>query len=71
MSIILQVIVDQLTLHAETGKLFDKHQSVYRRYHSTNTVLVQMTESWAKAIDSGLITGILAKDLAKAFDCVS
>ena len=64
-------IVDQLTLHAETGKLFDKHQSAYRRYHSTNTPLVQITDSWAKAIDSGLLTGVLGISLTKAFDCVS
>ena len=66
-----KVIVDQLTTHAETGKLFDKHQSAYRRYHSTNTALVQMTDSWAKAVDKGLLTGVLAIDLTKAFDCVS
>ena len=29
-----------------------------------------MTSSWAKASDSGLVTGVLAIDLSKAFDCI-
>ena len=33
--------------------------------------LTHMTDAWARAMDCGLLTGVLAVDLTKAFDCIS
>lgn len=65
-----RIVSEQLVNHAESNRLFQKFQSAYRRSHSTSTALLQMTDSWARSVDEGNITGILAIDLSKAFDCL-
>ena len=38
--------------------------------HSTQDVLLHVTDSWLKAIDDGKFVGAVFLDSTKAFDCV-
>jgi exonuclease III len=66
-----RILNDQFVEHAESNNLCDPLQSAYRKKHSTNTALLHMVDSWVKNMDNGKITGVLALDLSKAFDCIS
>ena len=66
-----RILNNQLNNHLETNSLYDNMQSGFRKKHSTNTALLYMVDSWIKNMDSGKITGVLALDLSKAFDCLS
>ena len=45
--------------------------SAYRKYYSTNHVLIKLMEDWKKHLDDGKFVGTILMDLSKAFDCVS
>ena len=45
-------------------------QSGFRRYHSTLTALLDITNDWFSNMDNGLLNGVLFLDLKKAFDTV-
>ena len=47
------------------------HQSGFRSGHSTQDVLLHVTDRWLRAIDEGKYTGAVFLDLAKAFDTVN
>ena len=52
-----------------------KLASLYNRWfqtqpHTTQDVLVSMTEDWRRAIDHGKLVGAAMVDLSKAFDLV-
>jgi hypothetical protein len=49
---------------------FHKYPSGFRKGHSCQDVLIRMTEDWREALDKGLIVGVIAIDLSKAFDCM-
>lgn len=42
--------------------------TAYRKRHSTETSLINLTENWKRAIDDRHIVGILSTDMSKAFD---
>ena len=44
--------------------------SAYRENHSTNHVLIRLTESWRNALDNNKLVGTVLMDLSKAFDCI-
>ena len=43
---------------------------VFRKVHSTENLLLHLTEVWKEALDDGLKVGVLFIDFRKAFDCV-
>ena len=51
---------------------FDSHMyensNAYRRHHSCETTLINLTESWRKVRDDKLAVNILSTDMSKAFD---
>jgi len=51
--------------------LFSEKQSSFRYGHSTQDVLLHVSDSFLSAIDSGHYVGAAFLDLAKAFDCVN
>ena len=51
--------------------IFSKYLCGFREGYSTQHCLLFMLERLKKALDKGLITGILLTDLSKAFDCIS
>ena len=44
--------------------------SAYRKFYSTNPVLMKLMEDWKKYLDDGKFVGAILMDLSKAFDCV-
>ena len=54
----------------ENNNIIAKNQSSFRRNHSTETSLLQSTETWLKSMDQRQINGVIFLDLKKAFDTV-
>ena len=50
--------------------LFSVFISAYRKFYSTNHVLIKLMEDWKKHLDDGKFVGAILMDLSKAFDCV-
>ena len=44
---------------------------VYKEGHSTDLLLVKMTEDWRRALDNNLVVGVVFVDFIKAFDSIS
>ena len=65
-----RIIYDQLYNHLTIHKLISRHQSGFRRLHSTITALLEVTDSWAYNIDQGNVNAVVFLDLKKAFDTV-
>jgi len=63
-----KVINQQLTNFANT--FYSQHLSGFRKKHGCNDILSLMTENWRRSLDNNKITGVLAIDLSKAFDCM-
>ncbi|KAI8491831.1 hypothetical protein Bbelb_302040 [Branchiostoma belcheri] len=45
-------------------------QHAYRKLHSTETVLLKMTDEWLDSMDKGLMTSVVLLDYSAAFDLV-
>ena len=56
--------------HVTTSSNFNPYQFVYRRNHSTETVLLFTFDSCFTAIDNGKSTILLSLDLSAAFDTI-
>ena len=50
--------------------LFDEYQSGFRPQHSCEAALLQMIDTWLKAIDDNRLMGTIFLDLQEAFDVV-
>mgnify|MGYP000474176914 CR=1 FL=1 len=63
------------TLHLVTPlvehRLASDRQWDYREGYSTRLLLVHLTETWRKALDSGLVVAVAFVDFRKAFDRLS
>ena len=53
------------------NQLATDRQWAYRAKHSTELLLIHLTETWRKAADSGLVVAVAFIDFKKAFDSVS
>ena len=62
--------MQQIVHHLETEKLLSKHQSGFRKGHSTVTTCMKIKNDIIKAMDSGEITLSVMADFSKAFDTV-
>ena len=65
-----RLIVDQVVTYLETNNLINSHQSGYRKNFSTQTVLLNLTDTIRRGVELGLITTLLMFDLSKAFDTI-
>ena len=63
-------VSDSLTAYMNENNLLHKTQSGFRAYHSCETALNFMTDSWLNAIDRGEMIGVVLVDFKKAFDLV-
>lgn len=61
----------QLESFMRSNNLIYKHQSGFRKYHSTDTCLIYLLD-WIRTNNSkGLLTGMVMLDIQKAFDTVN
>ena len=68
--ILESVISKQLETYLEENGVITEHQAGFRRQHSTQTSLLNVTNQWYINMDNGCLIGVLYLDLKKAFDCV-
>ena len=49
---------------------FSNVVSTYRKYYSSQHVLIRLLEEWRKCLDNNYVVGGVLVDLSKSFDCV-
>ena len=64
-------ICTHLMLYLRSFNLIVSTQSGFRPLHSTESILIKMTDEWLEAMNQGLCTGAIFLDLRKAFDVVN
>ena len=62
---------DQIVTYLESNNLINRNQHAYRKGHSTQTCLVEITNLLYEHMDHGKYTGIASLDLSKAYDSIS
>ena len=65
-----RIVAKQLLNHLETNCPLPVNQSGYRRYHSTETALLQVTMELFTAINNQEVSLLALLDMSAAFDCV-
>ena len=63
-----RIIHNQLSSYV--NDIFSPYISAYRKFHSTQHVLIRLIEEWRQGIDQGKYVGSILMDLSKAFDCI-
>ena len=65
-----RLVTSQLIEYLEINNLLSPYQSGFRKYYSTQSALVKITDDIRMGIDKGLVTILLLFDFKKAFDTV-
>ena len=69
--ILESVVNDSIVDHVFTANdLASDRQWAYRKGHSTELLLIHLTELWRKEVDTGKAIAVAFIDFKKAFDCV-
>ena len=68
--LIEKVVADQIDLHLENNDMLDPYQSVYRKHHSTETAMLNITNDMLHMKDYNQSTALVSIDLSAAFDLV-
>ena len=66
-----KVVTCQLSTHLETNNLLHNLQGGFRSYHSTQIILLRVSNEWLSQVDKGHFIGVIFVDLRKAFDSVN
>ena len=66
-----KVVFSQTHLHMTTHSLYPELQSSYRRYHSTETALLKVTNDILLKMNPQEVTLLVTLDLSSAFDTVN
>ena len=65
-----KVVVNQLNSHINSSNTSNQYQSVYRKFHSTETALLRIHNDILASLDAGKVTALILLDLSAAFDTV-
>jgi hypothetical protein len=65
-----RIVKDRLTTHLGKHSLFNKYQSAYRMFHSTETVLLSLHNSIIQSFCKQQVTCLCLLDLSAAFDTI-
>jgi Reverse transcriptase (RNA-dependent DNA polymerase) len=68
--ILERLVLMRLTTHNSLSASVDRLQSAYRRFHSTETALLKVTDDIYAAFNDGQSTLLVALDLSAVFDCI-
>ena len=66
--IVERVVCNQLVAYLERNQLLPKHQSAYRKFHSTETAVLKLVSDILLAADGAEVTLLGLLDLSAAFD---
>ena len=66
-----RIALDQLTSYLTINRRLSAHQSGNKAWHSTETSLINSTDSILKAIDQKKVTAVILLDMSKAFDSIN
>ena len=66
-----RVVFTQIEFHLDAFKLLPSHQSAYRKYHSTETLLARVASDLISDANNGKHTLLAMLDLSAAFDTVN
>ena len=61
-------VVSTITNHVEHHNLRNNHQWAYKKGHSTQLLLANMTEDWRCALDRKLVVSVVFIEFRKAFN---
>ena len=64
-------VSESVVRHVFQNNLVTDKQWAYREGHSTELLLVHLSEIWRTAIDADKVVAVAFVDFRKAFDCVS
>ncbi len=65
-----RVVKCHLETHFSTNSLFNKYQSAYKTYHSTESTLLSLHDHLIRAMSQQKVTGLCLLDLSAAFDTI-
>ena len=68
--IIEKAVALQLNEHLNKNKLFEQHQSAYRKCHNTETALVKISNDLLLSADNKNVSILVLLDLSAAFDTI-
>ena len=69
--IIEKIACSQMCDFFKGDMALDKLQSAYKKFHSTNTALLNITDDIYQSMDKSQITILILLDYSKAFDCAN
>ena len=69
--IIERLVLTRIIAHVSSSPSVDCLQSAYRRFHSTETALLKVTDDIYKAFNDGQSLLLVALDMSAAFDCIN
>ena len=64
------VVASTITSHVTGQGLGNPHQWAYKKGHSTELLLVKITDDWRRELDKKYIVGVIFVDFRKAFDAI-
>ena len=64
-----KVVVNQLNTHINSLNTSNQYQSAYRKFHSTETALLKISDILT-SMDAGKVTALTLLDLNAAFDTI-
>ena len=65
-----KVVVKQLNTHINSSNTSNQYQSACRKFHSTETALLQIHSIILASMDAGKVTALTLSDLSAAFDTI-
>ena len=68
--ILEKVVADRLTSHVQDTGAMNPFQSAYKKFHSTETALLKISNDILTAMDRGKVTALTLLDLSAAFDTI-
>ena len=68
--IIEKAVASQLNDHLNKNRLFEEHQSAYRKCHNTETALVKISNDLLLSADNKDVSILVLLDLSAAFDTI-